>query len=95
MFRTRLETRNCIKLTDRAFSCLSTKPAMHWLDPVGDGHPVKVNCCQQWWVTLNLSGAVGVVKEGERMRAQARLVGEGQGILLEKIRRGYGEITWR
>ena len=38
---------------------------------------------------MNLSGARGVVKEGERMRAQARLVGEGQGILLEKIRRGY------
>ena len=43
---------------------------------------------------MNLSGAGGVVKEGEIMRAQARLVGEGQGIWLEKLRRGYGEMTW-
>ena len=71
------------------------KPDRHWLEPVGDGRPVKVHCCQQWWVTLNLSGAGGVVKEGEIMRVQARLVGEGQGIWLEKIRRGYGEMTWR
>ena len=71
------------------------KPARHWLGPVRDGRPVKVHCCRQWWVTLNPRGAGGAVKEGERMRAQVRLVREGRGILLEKIRRGYGEMTWR
>ena len=44
---------------------------------------------------MNPSGAGGAVKEGERISAQARLVGEGWGISLDKIRRGYGDMTWR
>ena len=41
------------------------------------------------------SGAVGAVKEGERMIVRAKAVGEGRGVSLEKTRRGYGYITWR
>ena len=68
---------------------------MHWLDTVRDGRPVKFHCCEWWWVTLTPSGAGGAVKEGESMSARARVVGEDRGISLEKIRRGYGDMTWR
>ena len=69
------------------------RPDRHWLDPVRDGQPVKVHCCQRWWVTLTPSGSGGAVKEGESMSVRERLVGEGQGVSLEKIRRGYGDMN--
>ena len=71
------------------------RPDRHWLDPVRDGQPVKVHFFQRWWVTLTPSGSGGAVKEGESSRARARLVGEGQVVSLEKIGRGYRDMTSR
>ena len=71
------------------------RKSRHWLETVGYGRPVKVHCFQQWWVTLTPSGAGGEVQEGDSMSARERAVGEGRDVLLEKTRRGNGDMTLR
>ena len=54
-----------------------------------------VHCCQWYWADLTPIKYGGAAKEGERMSTRAMSVGEGQGVSLEVIRRGYIEVTWR
>ena len=42
---------------------------------------------------MTLSGAGGEVKEWESRSARAREVGEGWAVLIEKIKKGYVDMT--
>ena len=80
------------QLTGRPVGHSQGRPASQWLDPIRVGRPVKVHCRQRWKVALAPSGSGGAVKEGESKSARVRAMGECQVVLLDGIRRGYGEV---